>query len=635
MKLPWLAWAATAGVVVLLAAVPLRSTGYLLHVLTIVLVFGLMAEGWRLLGWIDLGAALYFGLGGYAAGLIGARVGLPWPAEMLVAAALGALVAEVEARVFAVTLKSKAPPLAAAEAPSGEWVASRIGGWRPRVVAARSEPGRVFSARAERRLGDAPARERAPSSDDPAGRRRGGDVGDLGAPASSDDTPRWPGRDANAEEAGEPLEGDVGGSQAPASSDVASRWLRPGAGAGEAAEHPERHLSGSEAPASSNDASRWPRRGAGAEEAGEPVEGAVGGSQAPASSDDASRWPRRGAGAEEAGSGREGAVGGAQAPASSDDASRWPRRGAGAEEAGARPERHVGGSQAPASLDDASRWPRRGAGAEEAGERREGDAGGSPAPASLDDVSGWRRGGAGAEEAGERREGGVGGFEASASSDAASRWTKRGAGAEEPGKWRGRKAGGLGALAGWVPEGTEGSPLRRAGAGLWVAPIVSLAVVPAAGEVAVRWSSLTGGAGGQSHPATSPRGEDRLLLLCVNAAVMVAWWRNGTALPGVGGACLAVAGGLYALSAAFVDPGTVFDPGISLEVIAMALLVRAGGPLGPLAGAAILTVLGELLNAYAPGAHLPVLAAIVAVAALVSLRRPWVQRERTTISTSS
>ncbi len=173
----------------------------------------------------------------------------------------------------------------------------------------------------------------------------------------------------------------------------------------------------------------------------------------------------------------------------------------------------------------------------------------------------------------------------------------------------------------------------------WIGAVVSLALAPAAYEVAVRWSSLTGGAAGISLPAASVRGGYWALLVCVMAALIVAWRRNGKAWPLAGGLFLALAGGLHAASSAFVDPGTVFDPGISLEVLTIALLVRTGGPLGPLIGAALLTGLGELLNAYARNAHLPVLAALLVITALIGDKRvrraggAW--RMDTTISGSS
>ncbi|MBV8083680.1 MAG: hypothetical protein JO247_02580 [Chloroflexi bacterium] len=174
------------------------------------------------------------------------------------------------------------------------------------------------------------------------------------------------------------------------------------------------------------------------------------------------------------------------------------------------------------------------------------------------------------------------------------------------------------ALLGGVVATIEGLAFTRRG---WIGPVVSLALVPAAGEITLRWVGLTGGAQGLSLPAVSDRVVYWGLLVSVIAAVAVAWRRNAKAWPLAGGAFLALGGGLHAASSAFVDAGTVFDPGISLEVLTMALLVRVGGPFGPLIGAALLTGLGELLNAYAPSAHLPALAGLLILSVLIGDKR--------------
>ncbi|MFI5268638.1 MAG: branched-chain amino acid ABC transporter permease, partial [Chloroflexota bacterium] len=80
---------------------------------------------------------------------------------------------------------------------------------------------------------------------------------------------------------------------------------------------------------------------------------------------------------------------------------------------------------------------------------------------------------------------------------------------------------------------------------------------------------------------------------------------------------IGMVGGAYAYWITFIDPTTVFDVGITVEVIIMAVLGGAGSVAGPLVGAAILTVISEVLNAYVPGVHLTVLGVIIVLVVLL------------------
>ena len=75
------------------------ENGYLLRVMTLLMLFAAMAQSWNIVGGlanqISLGHAAFFGLGAYTSTILLIRVGLsPWlgvVAGMLVAAAAGAL----------------------------------------------------------------------------------------------------------------------------------------------------------------------------------------------------------------------------------------------------------------------------------------------------------------------------------------------------------------------------------------------------------------------------------------------------------------------------------------------------------------------------------------------------------------
>ncbi len=57
-----------------------------------------------------------------------------------------------------------------------------------------------------------------------------------------------------------------------------------------------------------------------------------------------------------------------------------------------------------------------------------------------------------------------------------------------------------------------------------------------------------------------------------------------------------VAGGLFAYYIAYIEPGTVFDHSISINVIIMSILGGIGTTLGPVLGAVILTLISEMMN---------------------------------------
>jgi branched-chain amino acid transport system permease protein len=82
------AWPAAVAVVAALAAVPLVTQTYYLHLLTLTFVYGIMAMSLDLLvgytGLSSLGHAAYFGAAGYAVGILSTRLGLAfWPTASL------------------------------------------------------------------------------------------------------------------------------------------------------------------------------------------------------------------------------------------------------------------------------------------------------------------------------------------------------------------------------------------------------------------------------------------------------------------------------------------------------------------------------------------------------------------------
>ncbi len=94
------AWPAAVAVVAALAAVPLVAQTYYLHLLTLTFAYGIMAMSLDLLvgytGLSSLGHAAYFGIAGYAVGILATRFGLGfWPA-----ASLAVLLAMAAAAVF-------------------------------------------------------------------------------------------------------------------------------------------------------------------------------------------------------------------------------------------------------------------------------------------------------------------------------------------------------------------------------------------------------------------------------------------------------------------------------------------------------------------------------------------------------
>lgn len=85
---PLPAWPAAVAVVAALAAVPLVAQTYYLHLLTLTFAYGIMAMSLDLLvgytGLSSLGHAAYFGIAGYAVGILSTRLGLGfWPTASL------------------------------------------------------------------------------------------------------------------------------------------------------------------------------------------------------------------------------------------------------------------------------------------------------------------------------------------------------------------------------------------------------------------------------------------------------------------------------------------------------------------------------------------------------------------------
>jgi len=95
-----LGWGALLGLLALLALLPALAPGYFLYTAALVAVNAVIAVGLNLLvgytGQISLGHAGFVAVGAYAAGLLAARLHLPWPLAMagggVTAAAFGVLV---------------------------------------------------------------------------------------------------------------------------------------------------------------------------------------------------------------------------------------------------------------------------------------------------------------------------------------------------------------------------------------------------------------------------------------------------------------------------------------------------------------------------------------------------------------
>jgi branched-chain amino acid transport system permease protein len=91
-------WPVAAAAVAGLAAMPLVAPTYYLHLLTLTFAYGIMAMSLDLLvgytGLSSLGHAAYFGVAGYAAGMLSTRLGMGfWPASALAVLAAGAVAA--------------------------------------------------------------------------------------------------------------------------------------------------------------------------------------------------------------------------------------------------------------------------------------------------------------------------------------------------------------------------------------------------------------------------------------------------------------------------------------------------------------------------------------------------------------
>jgi branched-chain amino acid transport system permease protein len=74
-----------------------------------------------------------------------------------------------------------------------------------------------------------------------------------------------------------------------------------------------------------------------------------------------------------------------------------------------------------------------------------------------------------------------------------------------------------------------------------------------------------------------------------------------------------IAGGLFLLRSGYFEPTQVFSPSFSLTMITMAIVGGSEDAYGPLAGAAFLVVLSELLWASAPAAYMVILGVLLVV----------------------
>jgi branched-chain amino acid transport system permease protein len=100
-----------------------------------------------------------------------------------------------------------------------------------------------------------------------------------------------------------------------------------------------------------------------------------------------------------------------------------------------------------------------------------------------------------------------------------------------------------------------------------------------------------------------------------------------------------VSGGLYAVYLSFIDPPTAFSPATELTTIAMVLFGGMGTVLGPLVGAAILSVLYEGLWARFPQIYLGAGGVVIAAVVLlmprgvmaVAMRRGWLPHGRSAL----
>lgn len=177
--------------------------------------------------------------------------------------------------------------------------------------------------------------------------------------------------------------------------------------------------------------------------------------------------------------------------------------------------------------------------------------------------------------------------------------------------------------------------------------IATLGISQALREVVSNWPSLTGGGTGISLPIPA-FGNNVFYYIMLGLLIIIiamTWWtsRNrlgfglvairenelGAEVLGINtlrykvtayalsGFFIGLVGGAYAFWITFIDPNTMFDIGISVEIIIMAVLGGAGSVFGPLVGAVILTVISEVLNAYVPNGHVAVLGAIIVIVVLL------------------
>src|SRR5207302_9164657 len=126
--------------------------------------------------------------------------------------------------------------------------------------------------------------------------------------------------------------------------------------------------------------------------------------------------------------------------------------------------------------------------------------------------------------------------------------------------------------------------------------VATLAASFAIRELAAGWADLTGGAAGMSLPGGAS--SDRLIYFLMLALVLlaVAFRRShpaGLTAYALSGFVTGLVGGAYASWIGFVDPGTMFNGGVTVEVVLMAVLGGVAAPAGPLVGAFIVTLLSE------------------------------------------
>ncbi len=75
----------------------------------------------------------------------------------------------------------------------------------------------------------------------------------------------------------------------------------------------------------------------------------------------------------------------------------------------------------------------------------------------------------------------------------------------------------------------------------------------------------------------------------------------------------AIAGGIYILNVAFIDPRTAFDIGITLNIIMMTVFGGLGTVLGPVIGPIVFMILAETLWSRFPFVHKAILGVIIVV----------------------